>query len=117
MKKKGFTFLELMIAISIFLMMVVLIVKLDSNTHEQIRSITDITDKANIAFSELERIKSNPMTAINTTKVIDDYRVTITRTTNNTMYPDIVEITILVESGSAAVDINPYKLKTHLLAK
>lgn len=116
MKKKGFTFVELMVAMAIFLMMVVFIVKLDSNTHKQLRKLDELTSKSNIAYSELERIKTSSA-AIQSPKTVGDYRVTITKAINSSMHTDVVEITINVEKISASVDNNPFTLKTHILAK
>jgi prepilin-type N-terminal cleavage/methylation domain-containing protein len=117
MRKKGFTFIELMIAISIFLMMVVFIVKLDSNTHKQIKNITETTEKANLAYSELEAIKSNAGRTLISPKTVGDYRITITKGPNTSTYTDVLEIVIMVEKLSASLDQNPYTLKAHILEK
>ena len=117
MKKRGFTFIELMIAVSIFLMMVVFIVKLDSNTHKQIKSIAEITEKANLAFSELERLKSDAGGALVSPKLVGDYRITITKASNSNTHADVSEIVILVERLSSQTDNNPYTLRAHILTK
>lgn len=117
MKKKGFTFIELMIAVSIFLMMAVFIVKLDSNTHKQIRSISEITEKANLAFSELERLKSDAGGTLVSPKTVGDYRITVTRGSNSTTHTDVSEVVILVEKLSSSTDNNPYSLRAHILTK
>ena len=125
MRKKGFTFIEIMIAISIFFMMVVFM-KIDSNTQKQINNIRKQDRKVNIAQGQLERLKSNPDNQLqklkseegySIEKIIDGYHVLITNTGNAEVYDPVVEVEVTVQQQPIGSDEYPYSFKSHLLVK
>jgi prepilin-type N-terminal cleavage/methylation domain-containing protein len=123
MKKKGLTLLEIMIAVGIFLVMAVFVVKLDINTSKEIGTIKDRMTKSQIAQGELERIKSNPAGELDRLKsnphykiekTVDGYLVTISGSGSST-YSLIAEVAVTVMRDST--DTDPYIMKAHVLLK
>lgn len=117
-RKRGFTFLEIMIAISLFLIMVVFIVKLDRTTSNEIRNIGEMTAKAGIAKGELEKFKAAPQQNVSmTVPGYEGYIVTVESSNMDNAYAAVTEVTITVKKDTAAVDENQYVLKAHVLLK
>ena len=113
-----------MIAISIFFMMVVFIVKIDSNTQKQINNIRKQDRKVNIAQGQLERLKSNPDNQLqklkseegySIEKIIDGYHVLITNTGNAEVYDPVVEVEVTVQQQPIGSDEYPIALKPLLV--
>lgn len=117
-RKRGFTFIEVMIAISLFLIMVVFIVKLDRTTSNEIKNVSEMTEKAEIAQGELEKFKAAPQqNASMTVPGYNGYIVTVESSNAGSVYTAVTEVTITVKKDTAAVDENQYVLKAHVLLK
>lgn len=76
MIKKGFTYIEIMVAIGIFILMMLFIMKLDSTASRNIRVFNEKVKMTYLAQSEIEKLKSNP-NMVSTTKTIEDYTVKV----------------------------------------
>lgn len=110
MKRKGFTYVEIMIASAIFLTMMVFIIKLDTTASRNIRAYNERVRMYQIAERELELYKS--LQANSTGKTVEGYHVVITSTDFSSL---VKEVTVSVRKTPAAPESEAVILKSHVL--
>lgn len=100
MNKKAFTFVEVIIAVTIFLIFITVIIKLTHKSNESIREISNKIKMTYIAQAELEKYKNidNDSLGLSTynNKIIDGYHAKLSTRIINDSYIDLVEVTIEV---------------------
>jgi prepilin-type N-terminal cleavage/methylation domain-containing protein len=110
--KKGFTYIEVMIAVAIFSIMMIFIIRLDTVTSRNVRNFNENMKMMNIAQSEIEVYKSKPEDSSG--KIVEGYFVMV-KSISLDAY--LSEVTVTVKKSAQAPDSEALVLKNHLLKK
>jgi prepilin-type N-terminal cleavage/methylation domain-containing protein len=98
MKKKGFTYLEVMIAISIFAILILAIMKLNITSENNLNSQITNQKMMFLAQKQLEKYKTTqPAGIIPVFTLIDGYYVKLT--SDNTPGGNIYRVTVIVRKN------------------
>jgi prepilin-type N-terminal cleavage/methylation domain-containing protein len=111
MINKGFTYVEIMVAIAIFGAMSIFVIKLDSTASRNIRYYNEKVKMVQIAQSEVEKYKSNPVDT--TGKTVDNYFVTIDSNSFPINSSIVKEVTVTVKKSASAA--SGEIIKCHIL--
>lgn len=120
MKKKGFTYIEVMIATTIFLILSIFVVRLNIVANKNIRSQIDRQNMMMEAQKLLEKFKSTTTTIGNYSngdyEKIDNYYVVVQSKTVSEGPPKLLEVTIRVRKNITDKN-NEVVLTSHFLKK
>lgn len=123
MKKKGFTYIEIMIAISIFLILSIFVVRLNITANKNINTQVDRQNMMMEAQKQLEKFKTTTTTIgtyvddnyLNDSyQQMDGYYVVVQSKTVNEGSPTLLEVTVRVRKNVTDKN-NEVVLTSHFL--
>lgn len=117
MIKRGFTYIEIMVAVVIFITMMLFILKLDSAASRNIRVFNEKVRMTCIAQSEIEKLKSNP-NKVTTSKTVDGYLINVDVSVFNSitnMNNVVRNVKVTVSKPTSETNFENVVLECHIL--
>jgi prepilin-type N-terminal cleavage/methylation domain-containing protein len=114
MKNKGFTYIELMIAISIFTLLILTVMKLNSTSQSNINKQIHSQKMMFVAQRQLEKFKSTQIVEVTQPfALIDGYYVKLVsdNTTGGNIYKVTVSVRIDPNSGTDEITLQSHVIK------
>jgi len=115
MRKKGFSYIEVMIAISIFALLLIMVMKINSTSQSNLNKQINSQKMMFVAQEQMEKYKSSQLKVVETQDfiLIDEYYVKLT--IDNTPGGNIYRVTVTVRSvptdGSGEIILQSHILK------